>query len=99
VNKSPRVATAVLAATVGIYCASAIPATADPDVHGHLQPHIPGLFSHTQDGSSNPNAAVSETPRANIFDDIGNFFKKIFVNPCERVKCCNNPNHSRTPHC
>lgn len=90
-NKSPRIAAAVVAATVGIGLAPAIPAMANPDAHGHTQPQKPG--------SSNPTPGVNETPRGNIFDDIKNFFQRNFVSPCERVKCCNNSPDSRTIHC
>lgn len=98
-NKSPRLAAAVVVATVGIGFAPAIPAMADPDTHGHMQPHLHGLFSPPNPGSSNSAPSVNETPRGNIFDDIGNFFKRVFVNPCERVKCCTPNRDSRTIHC
>jgi hypothetical protein len=86
VSKSPRLVAATVAATVGIVLTPAAPAMASP-------------FGHHDRGPSNPTPSVNDTPRGNIFDDIGNFFKKVFVNPCERVKCCSNSNSSRTIHC
>jgi hypothetical protein len=99
VNKSPRIAAAVVAATVGIGLAPAIPAMANPNPYGHTQPQKPGASSPQKPGSSNPTPGVNETPRGNIFDDIKNFFQRNFVSPCERVKCCNNSPDSRTIHC
>jgi hypothetical protein len=106
VNKSPRIAAAVLAATVGIAMAPAIPAMANPDAHGQQppkpgtsSPQKPGPSSPKQPGSSNPGPGVNESPRGNIFDDIKKFFQDNFSNPCDRIKCCNNSPHSRTIHC
>ena len=99
VYKSLRIAAAVVAATVGIGLAPAIPAMANPDAHGPTQPHRPGASSPQKPGSSNPAPGVNETPRGSIFDDIKNFFQRHFVSPCERIKCCNNSPDSRTIHC
>ena len=93
-SKSPRLVAATVAATVGIVLAPAAPAMASPFWH-----HDRGPSNPTPSVNDTPRGNALDTPRGNIFDDIGNFFKKVFVNPCERVKCCNNSNSSRTIHC
>jgi hypothetical protein len=94
VNKSLRIATAVMAVAIGIAFVPATPATASPFWH-----HDRGPSDPTSSVNDAPRGNPLDTPRGGIFDDIGNFFKQVFGNPCERIKCCNNPNHSRTIHC
>jgi len=88
----------VAAATVGIGLAPAIPASADPGTHGQ-QPDKPGASSPGPWRDEPPRGNISDAPRGNILDDIRDFFKRNFVSPCDRVKCCNNSNDSRTIHC
>jgi hypothetical protein len=107
-KRSLRIATAVAAATVGIGLVPASPASADPGAHGQ-KPHKPATSDTQNTGTSGPGPWVNEPPRGDIFvndpargnilDDIRDFFKRNFVSPCDRIKCCNNSNDSRTIHC
>jgi len=73
VNRSPRVAAAVAAATIGIVFAPAVPALAHPHAPGK-----PGSPGQSDGSSTNPDTRPNvgpprngpETPRGGIFDDI-----------------------------
>jgi hypothetical protein len=83
VNRSPRVAAAVAAATVGIVFAPAVPALAHPHAPG--KPASPGMSNGS---STNPNSRPNvgpprngpKTPRGGIFDDIKDRFVNFFTN-------------------
>jgi hypothetical protein len=76
VNRSPRVAAAAAAATIGIVFAPAVPALAHPHAPGNPgSPSTPGLSNGSSTNpDSRPNAGprrnFPETPRGGIFDDI-----------------------------
>jgi hypothetical protein len=87
VSTSPRLAAAIVAASAGIVLSPAVPAMAQPHAFGHPAP----ITSVTDIPRGNVDGPV----RANIFDEIKNFFNRVFDPVCTRVKCC----PPKTLHC